>query len=160
MRGLFQNAPGGPEHQSADGQAKRRIEPERPRGMDDHRANQNGDVGKGVAEVVDKDAAEIEVAAAAHQGQGDAAIDGQRRNGSSNHPALDHRDRMSKPLPGLVGENQRHENQQERVGERRQDAGAVIAVSPVGIGGAAGPAQSNPGNRQRGDVGEIVDRVV
>ena len=56
---------------------------------DDHGADDDGDVGERIAEVVDQDAAQIEVAAAAHQRQRDAAVDGERRDRSPDHPALD-----------------------------------------------------------------------
>ena len=67
VRGLAKDADAGPQHQQADGEAEQRIDPAHASRADDDGADDDGDVGEGVAEIVDEDAAQVEVAAAAHQ---------------------------------------------------------------------------------------------
>ena len=55
-------------------------------------ADDNGNVGKCVTEIVNEDAAEIEVAPPADQCQGDAPIHGQGRHRSPDHPRFHNRD--------------------------------------------------------------------
>ena len=91
---------------------------------------------------MNEDAAEIEVVAAADQGECDAAIDCQSGQGSPNHPALDNFYRRAKAFDGFVAQPEGKKNEDDGVGERGERASAMVAVGFFGVGGALRPAHS------------------
>ena len=109
---------------------------------------------------MDQDAAQIEIAAAAHQRQRDAAVHGEGGDRGPDHPALDDVNGRAQALDGFVAEPQGKDNQQEGVGEGGENAGAMVAVGFFGVGGAFSPAHRQPGDAQGGNVGEIVHGIV
>jgi len=109
---------------------------------------------------VNEDAAQIEVAPPADESEGDAAIHGERTDGSPDHPALDHGHRGTEALESFISEPERKQDQDESVGERSKRAGTVIAVSLLSVGRPFGPAHGEIGNAESGDIGKIVNRVV
>ena len=121
--------------------------------------SQNSDVRNGVAEVVNQQAAEIQIAPAADQGERNPAIDRQRQQRDADHPAFVDGDGMKEAFERLIEKAQRHQDQQNGVGERGQNSGALIAIGALMIRGTRGPVQGDPGNQQRGNVGEIMERV-
>src|SRR5580693_6421887 len=129
-------------------------------GMNDDRAGDDGDIREGIAEIVNQDAAEIEVLAAADKSQRDTAIDGQRRNGSPDHPAFDDIHWSAETLDSFITKPKRKQDENKSVGVCGKRAGAVIPVGFFVIGGAFGPAHGEIGNAEGGNVGEIVNRVV
>ena len=64
----------------------------------------DGDIGKRVAEIVNQDAAQIQIAAAAHESKSDAAIDGQCGERRPDHPAFDYVDGRAETLNGFITE--------------------------------------------------------
>src|SRR2546421_387029 len=128
--------------------------------MDDYCAGEDGDIGKRVTEIVNEDAAQIEVAPPADESEGDAAIDGESGDGGPDHPALDHGHGGAEALESFIPEPERKQDEDEGVGERSKRAGAVIAVGLFAIGGPFGPAHREIGNAERGEVGKIANRVV
>lgn len=158
--GFAENADAGPEDEKADGEAEERIDPGEVRGVDDDRAGDDGDVGEGIAEVMDQDAAEIEVAAATDESEGDAAVDGEGGEGGPDHPGFDNLHGRAEALDGFVAEPEGEKDEEKGVGEGGQDAGAMIAVGFFGVGGAVGPAHGQPRDAEGGNVGEVVDGVV
>ncbi len=81
MRGFAQNADAGPQHEKADGQAEEWVDPAQAGHVNGDGADEDGDVGEGVAEIVHQDTAEIQVAAAFDESEGDAAVYGQGGEG-------------------------------------------------------------------------------
>src|SRR5882724_13202075 len=128
--------------------------------MDNYRASDDGDVGERVAKIVNEDTAQIEVAPAADEGEGDSAIHGEGGNGSPNHPAFYYFHGGAEALDGFVAKPERKQDKDGGVGVGGESAGAVIAVSLFAIGGALGPTHSEIGNAERRDVGKIVNSVV
>jgi len=111
-----------------------------PGPSDNQRADEDGEVGKSVAEIVNQDAAQIEVAAPSDQGQSDAAVHGQSGDRGPNHPALDDFDGRAEALDGFISQPKRKQHEDEGVGERGQRAGAMIAVGFLAVGGAFRPS--------------------
>ena len=159
MSGFFQDAVARPQHQHADGRADGGVHPVCAGRADDQRPGKYADVGESVAKIVNQDAAQVEVAAAAQQSKRDAAIHGQRSERNPDHQVIAHCLRVAQASVGLVKQEQRHQLQQDGVGERRQNTRAVVAVGLLGIRRALGPAQRKPGNHQRGHIGEVMNGV-
>ena len=57
--GIAENSDGGPEDEQADGEAEQRINPADAGRADDDGAEDDGDGGERIAEIVNEDAAEI-----------------------------------------------------------------------------------------------------
>ena len=110
-------ADAGPENEQADGEAKNRVEPVVVGVMNDDRADDDGDVGEGVAEIVDEDAAEVEVLVATHNSESDTAIDAERGDGSPDHPALDDFDGRTKTIDGFITKPERKNDEEDGVCE-------------------------------------------
>src|ERR1700687_2076741 len=89
VRRFAQDANAGPQHEQSDGETKERIDPTRAGNVNDHGADDDGDVRKSITEVVNQDASQIEIAAAGDERESDAAVYGKGGNGSPDHPALD-----------------------------------------------------------------------
>jgi hypothetical protein len=159
IAGFAEQAVGGIEDQGGDEYTDGWIEPLRAGHMDGHGSHQNSDVGKRVAQIVQEQAAEIDVAAAANQGQGDAAVDGQGQERDPYHPAFVNGDRMAEALEGLIEKSEGHQDQEDGIGERGQNAGALVAVGTFMIGGTRGPIQREPRDKHRGNVRKIVQGV-
>lgn len=160
VRGLTKNAEAGPEDQQADGEAEKRVDPLRAGQANEDRAANDGDIREGVAEIVNQDAAEIEVAAATDKSERDSAVDSQRGDGGPDHPAFDHFDRRAKTHDGFVAEPERKQDEDESIGEGSESAGAVIAVRFFAVGRALSPAHGQIRNPERGNIGKIMDGVV
>jgi len=128
--------------------------------VDSDGAADDGDVGESVAEIVDENTAEIKVLVTAHDGEGDAAVDGESGERSPDHPAFDDFDRGTKALDGFVAEPGGEKDEKDRVGECGESSGAMIAVGFVAIGGAFCPAHGEPGDAESWNVGKIVNGVV
>ena len=156
---FLQEALGGPEDDCGNGHADQRIEPLRARHSNGDGSRQNSDVRNRVAEVVNQQAAEIQIAPAADQGERNPAIDGQGQQRDADHPAFVDGDGMKEAFERLIEKTQRHQDQQNCVGKCGQNSGALIAIGAFVVRGPRGPVQSDPGNQQRGNVGQIVERV-
>ncbi len=85
--------------------------------LDDDSADDDGDVGEGVAEVVDQDAAQIQIRVAAHQGKRDSAIDQQGCDRGPDHPAFNDLHGRTQAFDGFVAQPQGEQDQQNCVGE-------------------------------------------
>jgi hypothetical protein len=124
-----------------------------------HRTGQNRDVGQSVTEVVDQQRAKVQITIVARQQQRDAPVYGQGHHRKANHPLLVHRNGIEQPLPRLPEQAGGYHQQQNGIGEGRQNSRAAIAESSLGIGGTGGPAQGEPRDNNGGNVGEIMDGV-
>ena len=102
VSGVAQDSDAGPKNEQADGKTEKRVDPADSGRADDDGADDDGDVGERVAKIVNEDAAEIEVVAAADKRERDAAIDGEGGEGSPDHPALDNFYRRAKAFDGFV----------------------------------------------------------
>src|SRR6266852_1326469 len=69
-----QNSDAGPEDEKADGETENGVEPLRAGDSNGDGAGDDRDVGKSVAEIVDKNAAQIEIVAAAYERQRNSTI--------------------------------------------------------------------------------------
>src|SRR5437899_1447747 len=108
--------------------------------MDGDRARNNRDIREGVAKIVNEDTAEIEVAAPAYESKRDAAVHGERADGSPDHPAFDHFHGGAKAFKSFIAQPERKQNENKGVRESGQGAGAMIAVGLFAVGGTLGPA--------------------
>src|SRR4029077_3909073 len=111
-------------------------------------------------EVVDQNAAQIEIAAPADERESNAAVDGESGQGSPDHPALDDGDGGAEPSDGFITEPKRKQNQDRRVGVGSKSASAVIAVGFFAVSGPLGVTHGEIGNADGGNIGKIVDRIV
>lgn len=68
VSGFPENSDRGVEDENSDGETQERVDPMRAGEMHDDGADDNGDIGEGIAEIVNEDAAKIEVGVAADQG--------------------------------------------------------------------------------------------
>src|SRR5579864_4024870 len=159
VAGLLQEALGGPEHQRGDGHADQRIDPLRSRHTNGDGAHKNTDVRNRVAEVVNQQAAEIQIAPAADARERDPAVDDQGQHRDPDHPVFVDGDGMKETFERFIEKTERDQDQQNCVGKRGQNAGALIAVGTFVVRGPYGPVQSDPGNQQSGNVGQIVECV-
>ena len=160
MCGSAQNADTGPQNEKADGKTEDRVNPTEAGVMNGDGSGDDGDVGQRVAEIVNEDAAKVEVFVAAHDGERDAAVDGERGEGGPDHPAFDDGDGRAEAFNGFVAEPEGEKNEKHGVGEGGERAGAVVAVGFLGVGGALRPVHSDPGDAEGGDIGKVVDGVV
>jgi hypothetical protein len=100
--GFAQDSDAGPENEQTDGETEERIDPADAGRADDDGADDDGDIGERVTEIVNQDAAEIQVVAAADKSKRDAAVDGESGEGSPDHPALDDFYRRAEALDRFV----------------------------------------------------------
>src|SRR5260370_24691617 len=91
----------------------------------------------------------MEVAPRFDESKGDAAINGERANGSPDHPALDHGHGGAEALESFISKPERKQNEDKGVGERSEGASAVIAVGFFAIGGPCGPPHRDEEKRER-----------
>ncbi len=160
VSGFAQDADAGPEDENTDGDAENRIDPEGAGEMNEDGAANDSDIGEGVAEIVNENAAEIEIAASTNKSEGDTAVNGESGEGSPNHPAFDDVYGRAEALDGFVTEPDGKEDKEDGVGESGEDAGAMVTVGFLGVGRTLSPAHGKPGDAKGGDIGEIVDGVV
>src|SRR6184192_506646 len=117
VRRFAQDADAGPEDESTDAQAKKRIDPGCA-GFSNYDCTDNDShVGKSIAEIVNQDATKIEVASTADERQGDAAIDGQRGDRGPDHPFFDHFDGRAEALHSFIAQPERKQHEDESIGE-------------------------------------------
>jgi len=64
--GFAEDADAGPEDEQADGKTEEWVDPAKAGGANDNCADDDGDVGESVTEIVDQDAAQVEITAATH----------------------------------------------------------------------------------------------
>ena len=102
VRRFAQDADAGPQHKQSNGETEERIDPARAGNVNDHSADDDGDVRESITEIVDQDAAQIEIAAAADERESDAAVYGEGGNGSPDHPALNDGDGGAETLDGFI----------------------------------------------------------
>ena len=160
MRRFAQDADAGPQDQRTNPQAEEGIDPVRTGFANDDCADDDRDVGKAVAEIVNQDAPKIEVAARANERQGDAAVHRQSCHGGPHHPFFHDLHGRAQALDGFITEPERKQNQYKGVGKGGQRAGAMIAVSLLAVGGALGPAHRQIGDAESGNIGKVVDGIV
>src|SRR4029077_9128282 len=103
-RGFAQDADARPQYEQTNGKPEQRIDPASAGGMNEDCTGDDGDVRERVTEVVDQDAAQIQVAAATDERESDAAVHGERGDGSPNHPILDDGDGGAESFDRFVTE--------------------------------------------------------
>ena len=86
-------------------------------------------------------------------------IDDQSPTGHGKHQWAGNRRRISQPHDCFVDDPRDRQQQQDAVGERRQDLQALIAIRSASIGGSRREAQRYPGERQRRGVGQHMPGV-
>ncbi len=123
------------------------------------RADENRDVRQGIAQIVQPHGANVQVAPSAMDRDRDAAIDRERKHRNPEHQARPDFDGIAKPRHGFVEQEDRDEFKQHRVNECREYTGAMISVRFLRCGRAQRHAHADPGNDQRGNIGEIVNGI-
>jgi hypothetical protein len=156
---LAQDAVAGPQDHRADGEADGGIDPVRARPVNRQRPGKNGHAGKSVACGVDDDRAQVQIVAALRQRQSDPAIHNQGEQRDPQHHSHVHRDRISQARIGFVEDVEGDDSEEQRIHERRQNSRAMIAVGFFARGRTLRQAHREPGNYERGNVGEVVDRI-
>ncbi len=82
-------------------------------------ANNDGDVRKRVAKVMNEDAAQVQVGTAANQRQCNSTVNEQGGNGSPDHPTFYHLNGRAQALNGLIAQPNRKKDQYNCICERR-----------------------------------------
>jgi len=154
-----QNSGAGPQDHRADAHSDHGIEPGGAGPANAESADHDGDVGKSVAQIVDPDAANVEVAATAMDGEGDASIDDQSEKRDPQHDAGLDFDRVAQAQDRFIEQAERHDGEQHGIHKRGQDSRAVIAVGFLRSGRAPGPAHGKPGDDQRRHVGQVMHGI-
>src|SRR5579885_1897383 len=160
MRGIAQNSNTRPQHQQTNRKAKHRVNPFQSRVVNRNRARNNRNIRERIAEIVNQDAAQVQVFVAAHHSQRDSAIYRQSRDRSPDHPAFDDCHGSAQPLDGLPSEPRGKQHEQHSVRKRRQRSRAMVAVRLIAIRRSLCPAHCNPRNAQRGYIGKVVHSVI
>jgi hypothetical protein len=117
VRGFAKDADAGPEHENANGQAEKRIDPRRAGHANENGAHDDGDIGNGVAEIVNEDGAKVQVTAPADESQSDAAIHRQSGGGGPDHPFFDDLDGRAESLYGFITQPECKQYKHKRIGE-------------------------------------------
>ena len=147
---------GRPEDEHANADGERRVNPGLFRPQNGPAAEDHGQGGERVSNLVKEGAAHVQVAAAVIQHVGDSAIDDQAGGGDPDHgPAMHLRGRIE-AVPRLVKNEERDQHQGHGVDERGQHPGAVVAVGFGGGGGAHLPVNGHRGEQQREKVAYVV----
>src|SRR5215813_5139377 len=158
--GFAQDADTRPEDENADRQAQHWINPVRPGHANKKGADDDGDVRERIAKVVNEDAAEIQVFMTANESERDSTIDGEGGDGRPDHPAFHDGDGRAQTVDGFPGQPECQEDEANGIRERCECAGAMIAVSFVGVGGPLRPAHGQIGDAESRNVGKVVNGIV
>jgi hypothetical protein len=157
--GFAENSCAGPEDHNADADTDDWIDPVSAAPANRKSATDDRDVGKSIAEIVNPDGADIQIAAAAVDGERDAAVDDQREQGDPEHPVRLNFDGIAEAIHRFVNYKDGNESENDGVYEGGQNSGAMIAVRFFGCGRAKRPARGEPGNHHGGDVRQVMHGI-
>ena len=154
---FLDHLPAAPDDDEGDEHREQRID-RRPIGEEDHGAgDQRRHRAEQIAEHVNGRAPDIEVLAvgAVQQREG-GDIHEQAEDRHHHHDAAGDRLRRRQPLIGLVNDPRGDDEEREAVDEGDQHLEAVEAVGAYPVRRTPRQTEAEPGERQRGEVGEHV----
>ena len=127
---------------------------------DQHAGDDDAERGDGVAEHVQIGAADVEVVLRPLlQPETDHQVDDDRGRRHRHHHRAVGDLRVTDPVDRFPADEDRDQHQRERVGQRREDADAVIAEGHPFVGRLVGNPERVPAEAEGGGVRQVVSRV-
>ena len=157
---FLEQPPGAPQDHRDHQQAHRRIDPGDPGEVDQGACGHHCGGDAGIGGHVEIGAADVDVVLAPareQQRRGEVDQDAHRRDDHHRHAGNGMR--IGEPLRRFERDRAHRDEQQQRVGERRQDRGAAQAIGEALAGRTLGELGPAPGDQQAEHVGKIVPRI-
>lgn len=156
VEGLADDANRTPENHGGDQNGEDGIDPHET-GEENARApGDDGGGGEGVAEHVEEDAANVNVAGRLPEERGDSSVH-QNAGGSDQHhePGLDG-DGRSEAVEGFDGDPGGEDDESDGVDKGGKDASALVTEGLFGCGGAGVEIDGNEGEQDSKEVADVV----
>jgi hypothetical protein len=156
VEGLADDSGGAPEDHSGDDEGEEGIDPGEAGEEDGRAASDDGGGGEGVAEHVEEDAADVDVAGELPEQAGDAAVHEDAGGGDDHHqPGLDGTG-AAEAVESGDGDPTGEDDEREGVDEGGEDTGALVAEGLLFGGGAALEVDGNEGEHDGEHVRDVV----
>jgi len=153
---LADDCGGAPGDHSGDKDREGGVEPECAGGQDARATRDDGGGGERVAQHVQEDGADVDVARGLPEQRGDGAVHQDTGGGDGHHDAGLDGDRRVEAMDGGDGDPCGKDDEGERVDEGRKDAGALVAEGLLVGGGAALEVDGDKGETDGQHVREVV----
>jgi len=119
-------------------------------------AEDDGGGGEGVAEHVQEDAADVDVAGELPEECGDEAVHDDAGGGDRHHEVRLDGDGSGEAVDGFDGDPDGEHHERERVDEAGEDAGTLVAEGALVGGGARLEVDGDEAEGQGEEVGDVV----
>src|SRR5665213_3436873 len=156
IEGLADDGGGTPEDHAGDDYGEDGIDPECAGEEDARASGDDGGGGECVAEHVQEDGADVDVAGELPEQGGDGAVHQDAGGGDVHHKARLNGDRVGETVDGGDGDPAGKDDESKGVDKGREDAGALVAEGFVGGGGAALQVDGDEAEAERKEVGKVV----
>ena len=156
VEGFADDAEGAVKDHGGDEQGEERVDPLLVRHENTEAAEDDGGGGEGVAEHVEEDAADVDVAGELPEESGDGAVHDDAGGGDHHHEARLDGDGLGEAVDGGDGDPAGEDHEGEGVDEGGEDAGALVAEG-VAVRGGAGLEVD--GDEAEGEGEEVRDVV-
>lgn len=156
VEALADDADGAPEDHGGDEDGQQRVDPRHAGEQDGCATDDDGGGGEGVAEHVEEDAADVDVAGEAPEESGDGAVHQDAGGCDVHHKLRPDGDGNCDTVDGFDGDPGREDDEGGGVDEGREDTCALVAEGLLLCGGTRLEVDGN----EREDDGEEVAEVV
>jgi len=156
---VSQNAYGGPDDHAGNQKSQERIDQVLAGLADEPGARHNAHVRERVAQIVDEYCTQVQVATLAQERERDSTVDDQCYQTHHQHGPTCDGDGSHGAFVALITEEERHAHQDQRIGERGQDADTVITEGLLVVGRFLLKVERELGKNQGGDIGEVVPAI-
>jgi len=156
VQGLADDTDRAPEDHGGDDEREQGVDPLQAGKQNAETAEDDGSGGQRVAEHVQEDAADVDVAGKLPEQGGDGAVHQNTGSGDIHHEARLNDDRVGEAVDGGDGDPAGKDDESERVDEGGQDTGALIAEGLVFGGGTGLQVHGDEAEAESEEVGEIV----
>ena len=156
VEGFADDADGAPEDHGGDDERENRVDPGHSGEEDGCAAHDDGGGGEGVAEHVQEDAADIDVAGEAPEEGGHGAVHQDSGGGDVHHQARLNGDRDGEAVDGFDGNPGGEDDEGSGVDEGCEDSGALVAEGLLLGGRARLEVNGYEGKDDSEEVAEVV----
>ncbi len=156
MQGLADDAPGAHDDHGRDDEREQRVYPILVSDEDAESAEDDGGGGEGVAEHVQEDAADVDVAGELPEQGGDEAVHDDAGGGDRHHEVGLDGDGSSEAVDGFDGDPYGERHERERVNESGENTGTLVAEGALVGGGARLEVDGDEAEGQGEEVGDVV----
>ncbi len=156
MEGFADDADRRPEDHGGDDEGEGGVDPREVGEEDGGAAEDDGCGGQGIAEHVEEDGADVDVAGEAPEKGGDGAVHQHTGGGDEHHEARLDGDGRGEAVEGGDGDPEGEHDQGEGVDKGGEDAGALVAEGFLVGGGAGLEVDGDEGEDDGEEVGEVV----